>query len=214
MMMERRTPQRPALATRVDLGQADWIGRAKQGDDEAFAKLVEAYQIPVFNLCLRMLGEPGEAEDAAQESFLRAYRGLGRYDAERPFGTWLLSIASHYCIDQLRKRRLEFVSVEEELPALVEADPHPGPEEALSLAQRQEALNLLLTSLQPQDRAAIVLRYWYDLSYEEIAAALSLSVSAAKSRLHRARRLLAERWGERRGDRAMMWRPANEPSTV
>ena len=176
--------------------------------------LVEAYQAPVFNLCMRMLGERGEAEDAAQESFLRAYRGLRRYDPERPFGTWLLSIASHYCIDQLRRRRLEFVSVEEELPPLIEADPHPGPEEALTTAQKHEAVSRILGALAPQDRAAIVLRYWYDLSYEEIAAALSLTVPAAKSRLHRARRLLAERWGERRAERATIWRPTNEPSTV
>src|SRR3989304_2248218 len=202
--MERRIPQRPALAYRRAPGGADGGARAKEGDDEAFAMLVEAYQIPVFNLCLRMLGEPGEAEDAAQESFLRAYRGLARYDSERPFGTWLLSIASHYCIDQLRKRRLQFISVEEEMPAQMAADPHPGPEEALSLAQREEALSHLLAALAPQDRAAIVLRYWYDLSYAEIAAALSLSVPAAKSRLHRARRLLAERWGGGEGGRPVM----------
>src|SRR3972149_11642264 len=119
--MKRHIPQRPALPIRSDPGQADWVARANEGDQEAFAMLVEAYQTPVFNLCMRMLGERGEAEDAAQESFLRAYRGLRRYDPERPFGTWLLSIASHYCIDQLRRRRLEFVSVEEEPPPVVEA---------------------------------------------------------------------------------------------
>jgi RNA polymerase sigma-70 factor (ECF subfamily) len=176
--------------------------------------LVEAYQSPVYNLCLRMLGERGEAEDAAQESFLRAYRGLRRYDPGRPFGTWLLSIASHYCIDQLRRRRLEFVSVEDEMPPKLEADPHPGPEEALTAAQKQEAVSGILGGLAPQDRAAIVLRYWYDLSYEEIATALSLTVPAAKSRLHRARRVLAERWGERRAEGAKIWRATNEPSTI
>jgi RNA polymerase sigma-70 factor (ECF subfamily) len=168
----------------------------------------------VFNLCLRMLGEPDEAEDAAQESFLRAFRGLKRYDPERPFGTWMLSIASHYCIDQLRRRRLQFVSVEEEMPPAMEADSHPGPEEAFSLTQRREALSQLLARLPAQDRAAIVLRYWYDLSYEEIAAALALSVPAAKSRLHRARRVLAQHWGERRAESPMGWRASNEPSTV
>jgi RNA polymerase sigma-70 factor (ECF subfamily) len=176
--------------------------------------LVEAYQSPVYNLCLRMLGERGEAEDAAQESFLRAYRGLRRYDPGRPFGTWLLSIASHYCIDQLRRRRLEFVSVEDEMPPKLEADPYPGPEEALTAAQKQEAVSGILGALAPQDRAAIVLRYWYDLSYEEIAAALSLTVPAAKSRLHRARRVLAERWGERRAESSRIWRATNEPSTI
>jgi RNA polymerase sigma-70 factor (ECF subfamily) len=214
MNMERQEPQRPALATRSDPGQAEWVARAKDGDASAFAMLVEAYQVPVFHLCLRMLGDRGDAEDAAQESFLRAYRGLKRYDPTRPFGTWLLSIASHYCIDMLRKRRLQFVSVEEEMPPGREADPHPGPEEALSLVQRQEGVSRMLGGLAPQDRAAIVLRYWFDLSYEEIAAALSLSVPAAKSRLHRARRLLAEKWAEGRPSGGPAWRAANEPSTV
>jgi RNA polymerase sigma-70 factor (ECF subfamily) len=214
MKMERPEPQRPALATRADPGQADWVARATEGDASAFAMLVEAYQAPVFHLCLRMLGNREDAEDAAQESFLRAYRGLKRYDPARPFGTWLLSIASHYCIDMLRKRRLTFVSVEEEMPPGQEADPHPGPEEALSLVQRREGLSRMLGTLTPQDRAAIVLRYWFDLSYEEIAAALNLTVPAAKSRLHRARRTLAEQWAERRRGGEPAWRAANEPSTV
>ena len=83
-----------------------WVAQAQQGDDEAFTKLVETYQTPVFNLCYRMLGEPELAEDAAQETFLRAYQHLHRYDQKRPFPTWLLSIAAHYCIDRLRRRKL------------------------------------------------------------------------------------------------------------
>ncbi len=154
--------------------------------------LVEAYQSPVYNLCLRMLGERGEAEDAAQESFLRAYRGLRRYDPGRPFGTWLLSIASHYCIDQLRRRRLEFVSVEDEMPPKLEADPHPGPEESLTVAQKQEAVSGILGALAPQDRAAIVLRYWYDLSYEEIRSILKLPITTLKIRVVRGRKMLKD----------------------
>ena len=72
-----------------------WIARARQGDDEAFAQLVEAYQRPVFNICYRMLGEPAEAEDAAQETFIRAYTRIESYDPKRKFSSWLLAIASH-----------------------------------------------------------------------------------------------------------------------
>ena len=83
-----------------------WVLQAQQGNDEAFTKLVEEHQTHVYNLCYRMLGEPEAAEDAAQETFLRAYQNLHRYDQTRSFATWLLSIGAHYCIDRLRRRKL------------------------------------------------------------------------------------------------------------
>ena len=89
-----------------------WVARAKQGNDEAFTRLVEAYQRPVYNLCYRMLDEPEAAEDAAQETFLRAYQHLDRYDPQRPFATWLLSIAAHYCIDHRRRRKFSITSID------------------------------------------------------------------------------------------------------
>src|SRR3972149_3442990 len=91
-----------------------WILQAKNGSDEAFTYIVETYQTPVYNLCYRMLGEPEAAEDAAQETFLRVYQHLHRYDQKRPFATWLLSIAAHYCIDQLRKRKFAIISLDKD----------------------------------------------------------------------------------------------------
>jgi RNA polymerase sigma-70 factor, ECF subfamily len=173
-----------------------WLDQAMSGDGEAFSRLIELYQTPVYNLCYRMLGDPDEAEDAAQESFLRAYRGIRRYDRERPFSTWLLSIAAHYCIDLMRRRRFRTLSYDE-MPQLDPPDLNPGPETALLLNENQRQVQTLLASLGSQDRAAVVMRYWYDLSYEEIGEALSMTVSAVKSRLHRARRELAGRWTER-----------------
>jgi RNA polymerase sigma-70 factor (ECF subfamily) len=170
-----------------------WLTKALKGDPEAFTHLVEAYQRPVFNLCYRMLGNPGDAEDAAQETFLRAYRSLNRYDNRRPFPTWLLSIAAHYCIDQIRKQRMALVSMDE-LPDLDLPDLAPGPETAVSRNEEQQKVRVLLKALSPVDRAAVVMYYWYDFSYEEIAQALSLSLSAVKSRLHRARHDLAQHW--------------------
>lgn len=173
--------------------ETEWLARAQRGDDEAFGRLVETYQTPVFNLCYRMLGDAGEAEDAAQESFWRAYQSIRRYDQSRPFATWLLSIAAHYCIDQLRKRRLSTMPLdalpEEDIP-----DFAPGPETSYSRREEQQRLRQVLGTLGPQDRAAIIMRYWYDFSDEEIGEALSLTVSAVKSRLHRARLELARQW--------------------
>ena len=86
--------------------ELDWLKQAQKGDDLAFSRLVEAYQKPVYNLCYRMLGNAGDAEDAAQETFIRAYKAIRRYDTSRKFSTWLLTIASNYCIDQHRRRKL------------------------------------------------------------------------------------------------------------
>lgn len=169
---------------------------ALQGDPEAFTQLVESYQRPVYNLCYRMLGNPQDAEDAAQETFLRAYKNLRRYDSTRSFSTWLLSIAAHYCIDQIRRQRMPMVSVED-LPVPDLPDHSPGLETGLSRKEEQLRIRSLLNSLDPIDRAAVVMYYWYDFSYDEICQALSLTLSAVKSRLHRARRSMAEEWERR-----------------
>jgi len=171
----------------------EWVERARQGDQEAFTRLVEQYQAPVFHLCYRMLDDEGDAEDAAQETFLRAYRSLKRYDPARSFITWLLSIAAHYCIDQHRKRRLPATPLDV-LPEEIIPDGLPVPEKVSSEREINQRLRSLLNSLSPPDRAAVIMRYWYDFSDEEIAAALKLTVSAVKSRLHRSRRELAKLW--------------------
>lgn len=171
-----------------------WIERATQGDDDAFTQIVESYQIPVYNLCYRMLGNKEEAEDAAQETFLRAYRNLNRYDPKRKFVTWLLSIASHYCIDRLRRRRLKLVSLDDLLPRRERGASTPGAEVNVLQNEHAEEIRSMLDGIGEKDRAAVILRYWYDFSYEEIAESLSLSLSAVKSRLHRTRREMADRW--------------------
>jgi RNA polymerase sigma-70 factor (ECF subfamily) len=174
----------------------EWVAQARAGDRQAFTLLVEAYQVPVYNLCRRMLGNPGEAEDAAQETFWRAFQALERYDPQRPFATWLLSIAAHHCIDYLRRRRLVALSLEAMPDYHDTPDSAPGPESSAEAHERERRVAHMLQTLDPLDRAAIVMRYWYDLSYEEMGEALSLSVSAVKSRLHRARRQLAGVWPE------------------
>jgi RNA polymerase sigma-70 factor (ECF subfamily) len=101
--------------------ERELVAQAQLGSDEAFTELVEAYQTHVYNLCYRMLGEAESAEDAAQETFLRAFQHLQRYDHGRPFGTWLLSIAALYCIDRLRRRRFSFTSFDEDEDGLCRA---------------------------------------------------------------------------------------------
>ena len=173
--------------------EAVWVAQSLQGDSQAFTKLVETYQRAVYNLCYRMLGNAEDAEDAAQETFLRAYQSMKRYDHSRSFSTWLLSIAAHYCIDQLRRRRMQIVSIED-LPTGDVPEQALGVEASLSRKEEQLLMRAVLDTLDPVDRAAVVMYYWYDLSYDEICQSLSLSLSAVKSRLHRARKAMAQEW--------------------
>ena len=171
-----------------------WLEQASKGDKVAFGQLVEAYQTPVYNLAYRMLNNTGEAEEAAQEAFIRAFTRLESYDPSHKFSTWLLSITSNYCIDQLRKRRALLLSIDEPLPPhpALHSDGAKGPEAQVMNSEQQEMVQSLLSELQPDYRQAIVLRYWYELSYDEIAEMMDTTVSAIKSRLFRARRQLAE----------------------
>lgn len=170
-----------------------WIEQALKGDSQAFTQLVETYQRPVYNLCYRMLGNAQEAEDAAQETFLRAYKNLRRFDRERSFATWLLSIAAHYCIDEIRRRKMQVLSIED-LPVPDLPDGSIPIETRLGNRQEREKIRALLEVLDETDRAAVVMYYWYDFSYLEISRTLNLTESAVKSRLHRARRSMAESW--------------------
>jgi RNA polymerase sigma-70 factor (ECF subfamily) len=167
-----------------------WVEAARRGDKQAFSQLVQAYQRPVFNLTYRMLGNSEEAEDAAQETFLRAYARLGQYDPQMKFSTWVFSIANHHCIDRLRKRRATHISIDDNpvLENLQEDTPQP---EHQALRQEQSVeLQGLINLLEPEYRTPLVLRYWEEMSYEEIAAAMGVTVAAVKSRLFRARQQL------------------------
>ncbi len=172
--------------------ETSWAVAAQQGDQTAFMHLVDAYQRPVYNLCYRMLNDSGEAEDAAQETFLRAYTKIKTYNPAHKFSSWLLSIASHYCIDKIRQRRNQTVSWDDLPPWRVMPAHDPQPEEAALTAETNDYLYRLLDTLPAEYRAATNLRYWYDLPYEEIAQSLDTTVSAIKSRLFRARQMLAK----------------------
>ncbi len=169
-----------------------WVEDTLDGNQDSFAELVNTYQNAVYNLCYRMLGERTEAEDATQEAFLRAYLNLDRYDPARSFKTWVLSIASNHCIDRLRKRRLTWLSLDDTLPPNIHLrSDEPEPEEATLHDERSRAVQSLLNELSTEYRAAVILRYWYDYSYAEIADILDTTESAIKSRLFRARQALA-----------------------
>jgi len=164
-----------------------WLEQARRGDQAAFSRLVGVYQRPVYNLCYRVLGNAPEAEDAAQETFVRMYTKLHTYQPERKLSSWVLSIASHYCIDCLRRRRGQWVSLDEEPIATMLPSHNRGPEESALRQESRDEVQRLVDTLPPAYRVPLILRYWYDLSYVEIAEAMGLTLQAVKSRLHRAR---------------------------
>lgn len=168
------------------------VQAARSGDIRAFEALIARYERPVYNLALRMLGRPEDAEDAGQEVFLKAYRALSAYDTGRPFSTWLLSIAAHHCIDRIRRRRMHEVSLDALPPWRQLAAQTPDPEDEAVYQDHSTRVRQLLQRLPEDYRLVVVLRYWHDFGYAEIAALTGESESAIKSRLHRARRQLAE----------------------
>lgn len=179
-----------------------WLQQALAGNQSAFGKLAEAYQVPVYNLAYRMLGNASEAEEAAQETFLKAYTHLRTYDHERKFSTWLLSIASHHCIDRLRRRRFTWLSIDDN-PMLSWLTADQGkPEESALRAEVGNEVRDLLSRLEPPYRLPLILRYWHDLSYEEIAETMGITEAAVKSRLHRARHQMADAMAQRDAVRA------------
>ncbi len=171
----------------TDRGLAE---RIQRGDQDAFAELIRLHQSAVFNVAYRVLGNVHDAEDAAQETFVRAWRFFDKFDAERALAPWLKRICVNVCINRIETNR-PLLPLDDDLPQ--PPDPNPGPESLLLQRGLEGRLRAELTRLPPRYRAAIELRHFQDLSYEEIAAALNRPLSDVKSDLFRARKLLAER---------------------
>jgi RNA polymerase sigma-70 factor (ECF subfamily) len=171
---------------------AEFVSRLKAGDIRAFEELVRTQQHRVYGLALRMLGSPAEAQDVAQEAFLRAHRGLAEFRGDARLSTWLYAIVSRLCLNRLAgsERRLARHG-EEALSRLVDA--RPGPDQALERGELEEALHRAIGELPEERRIVVVLRDVEGLAYEEIAEVLDLPVGTVRSRLHRARLDLKEK---------------------
>ena len=167
--------------------------RLEQGvgemDTATFAGLVGEYQPQVYALAYRYLKSTLDAEDAVQETFLRAFAGLESYHPERSFRSWLLSITVHLCIDRLRRERRRLYEPLEPYHLVAAGD---SLDTGLMSGEYRGEIRNLIDRLPPQYRQLALLRYWDDLTYQEIGRRVGLSTGAVKSRLHRARRQLAE----------------------
>jgi RNA polymerase sigma-70 factor (ECF subfamily) len=167
------------------------VARAQGGDEDAFEQLVRAHQRYVFNLAYRVLGDRNEAEDVAQETFVRAWRGLPSFRAECRFTTWLYRIARNVCLNRLPRLEAELRQTEELSQPL--ASPDPAPDEVVGARERQALLHSELARLPERYRLVLTLRYLQGFSYAEIADVLSLPLGTVKTHLHRGREALAAR---------------------
>ena len=178
---------------------AGLVRRCLAGDEKAYRELIERHQAQVYSLALRMVRRAEDAEDLAQETFVRMFRALSRYDPTRPFTAWLFTIATRLCIDHIRRRKVGVISLtrreqdsEEEYQIEVE-DPGLLPDEVATHAEEERRVADLIESLPAHYRIVVILRHLQDLSYEEIAEALHLPLGTVKARIHRARALLKAR---------------------
>ena len=163
------------------------LERARKGDADAFRELVETHSPKIFRLAYRITGDEASAEDAVQETFLRAYRSLGRFDARSGFGTWLHRIAVNTALELVRKQQ-RHRSHHEDLPADVEPLPssEPGPDRRALGGEVERAVRSALAELSPMERTAFILRHFEERSIAEICDHLGLGVSAGKQAVFRA----------------------------
>jgi len=165
---------------------------AKSGDRAAFTDLVELYKDKIYHLAFRMLGNSQEAEDMTQETFLRVFRNLDRYDETLKFSTWIYRIATNLTIDRLRKRKMTYsldadVTVEGEGLDWysILASSEPGPEGQIVLSDMQRRIREAIDTLPKKYKSVIILKYLHDMSLQEISDVLDMPVTTVKTRVHR-----------------------------
>jgi len=167
------------------------VQKTLAGDLKAYGAIVDRYRGRIYNLAYRMLGDRDRAEDAAQEAFIRAHRGLQGYRPSGKFGAWLLATASNVCIDRLRQR--PFVAASTDDPAWRETPAHgvsTSPSAAYGRTETQQQVHVALGRLPDVQRLAVTLVHIQGLSYDEAAEAMGQPANTVKSHAHRARRTL------------------------
>lgn len=172
--------------------ESQLIQKAKHGDSRAFGELVLMYQVFVFNLALRALGDANEAQDAAQEAFIRAWQAMPGFRGDSRFRTWLYRIVINLCYNRHPGLRRETAQMpfepDEDLPIFSE----PGPERLIEAVERKKILQNAIDRLPSSYRLLVILRYQQDMAYEEIATVMNLPLGTVKTGLFRAKARLRE----------------------
>ncbi len=172
--------------------EAALVRSALEGSEKAYAQLMRIHKVSVYNLVLRMVGDRDDAADLTQETFIKAFRALARFNPELSFRSWVLKIASNTCLDFLRSRRPEQVSTEE----VVIADPKEDPASHLASRRIRMRIEEAIKALPENLRAAIILRHQEGMSYEDIADTLEVPIGTVKTWIKRGREMLKSRLGQ------------------
>jgi len=186
------------------VNEHDLVKNAASGDSRAFEQLIIPYEKPIYNFCLRMLGDTYDAQDISQEVFVKVYKNLQKYQVRNngSFKSWVYTIANNSCIDEIRKRKVrgqpesldaEIESDDGEMTRQIESD-EPSPEEAFVNMERQNSIKKAISELPPDFRQMIVLRDIRGFSYEEIAKITGIKIGTVKSKISRARIYLKEQF--------------------
>jgi RNA polymerase sigma-70 factor (ECF subfamily) len=171
----------PAAATRLREDDREAVEACRRGDRDAFDRLVERYQRDVYRLCYRYLNNHEDANDAAQEAFLRAYRAIGSFRGESAFSTWLYRIAVNSCLNFRAARK----PAADELPDAL-ADPRPGAQARVEWDERSRRVREAVSRLPDRQRATVILKVYHDLTHEEVAGILGATVGTVKANLFHA----------------------------
>jgi RNA polymerase sigma-70 factor (ECF subfamily) len=183
----------------LNVMEARLVALARDGEREAFAELVEIYKGKLFQLAYRMLNNRQEAEDVVQDTFMRMHEHLERYDDSHKFSTWIYRIATNLCIDRLRRKKAAYsldadVSEGDGLDGYsVLQSPDYTPEQEFILSERQQVVRQAMDALPVKYKSAMALKYYQDLSLQEISDILHIPVSTVKTRIHRGRDYLRRR---------------------
>lgn len=181
------------------------IRRAKTGDEKAYAELMKRYKKSVYHTLLKMVRNVDDAEDLTIEAFAKAFKNLEKFDPKFTFSTWLFRVATNNCIDFIRKKKLETMSISSGYVddsgsevAMELKDFNPNPQEDVIKGQRMEIVKNIVDKLPARYKTLVQLRYFQELSYEEIATELNAPLGTVKAQLHRARELLYDMVKHRR----------------
>lgn len=185
----------------MEISDTDLMLRLKDGDQSAFRELVERHKLSVLNLCLRFVGNKADAEDLAQEVFIRIFQAAPTYEVKAAFTTWVYRIAVNLCLNhQRRKKIIQFFSLNHKYSPNSQFDDRQpeipvseNPDTEFERKELQQLVQDAIQSLPENQRTVIILHRYHELSYQEIAAVLDTSVSAVESRLHRAKENLKKR---------------------
>lgn len=186
-------------ASKNTLDDLELVKRAKKNDPKAFERLLQKYRKSVYYMLLKMVNNTDDAEDLTQEAFAKAFNSLQKFDSKYAFSTWLFRIATNNCIDFIRKKRIQTVSIdtsyendEGDSMSFDIRDTSLNPNEVMLKQQRKEYLKKAVERLPAKYKRLVDLRYFQELSYEEVATELELPLGTVKAQLFRARELLSQ----------------------